>query len=625
LEHAKQQEIEQKQIGLLKEASSHSSSLSVYPTPAPTSASPSATSPQIQPQRPTVLSNRASSVPTSVAATVPTGPSSPASTATAASATRPGLSVVQLPTQPLPASEIARTTKQVLLEHKTAVVPQIAIPATSPRPPPPQQTPQAPTPISLPTQPVPISAASAASIVARTMSSAQPLPMLPQQPLPQMTLNQPKLPQHPLPPMSSGTSISVIPTARPASPAQPPPVASAPKPQQHMNPKKRVISLAEEEIKKEQQAEAAAAAAAAAQAASTSSVTVEKGHLKPRDAFGRGAHLVKEEKIHAPPPSTTITKIMTPSQPSSPSLVAQEQQIQQLALIRDQEINLLFQALVKQGNPEHIALTLAQEMAQDRYKNALAVAISSNVQAERSQNPGFAPGPLPAHVNDNRQSSSSPHVPHAHAHSRISTSNPYMHDPYADRHVIMSMNPPASPEPEIANLPNLDGYPMVWKGFIGLKNEFANVEFRYVSGCKDLAGYSLPHDPSNLAPTLRIGQRMRLEAAHLSGVRTKMQQPQEHCVLLALPCGSDPHDMAAQSRQLRSHFITYLQLKGAAGIVNVPGVDNSEQGGYVVHVFPSCDFANETMTSIAPDLLARVAEVEHMVIIIATVLDKSTD
>jgi len=45
--------------------------------------------------------------------------------------------------------------------------------------------------------------------------------------------------------------------------------------------------------------------------------------------------------------------------------------------------------------------------------------------------------------------------------------------------------------------------------------------------------------------------------------------------------------------------------------------------GYVVHVFPSCDFANETMTSIAPDLLAKVAEMEHMVIIIATVLDKT--
>merc|ERR1719394_1937309 len=103
----------------------------------------------------------------------------------------------------------------------------------------------------------------------------------------------------------------------------------------------------------------------------------------------------------------------------------------------------------------------------------------------------------------------------AHAHSRISTS--YMsHDPYGQheqRHVIMSLNPPASPEPEIAiSMPlNLDPmFPMVWKGYLGLKNEFASVEFRYVSGCKDLANTSLPHDPNSLA-TLRIGQRMRLE------------------------------------------------------------------------------------------------------------------
>merc|ERR1712016_448845 len=54
--------------------------------------------------------------------------------------------------------------------------------------------------------------------------------------------------------------------------------------------------------------------------------------------------------------------------------------------------------------------------------------------------------------------------------------------------------------------------------------------------------------------------------SHLSGVRTKMQQNGEHCVLLALPCGKDPSDVEAQSRQLREHFITYLQLKGAAGI-----------------------------------------------------------
>merc|ERR1712203_613686 len=67
------------------------------------------------------------------------------------------------------------------------------------------------------------------------------------------------------------------------------------------------------------------------------------------------------------------------------------------------------------------------------------------------------------------------HVPvQAHAHSRISTS--YMsHDPrdpygpgaqHDQRHVIMSLNPPASPEPEMAiSMPlNLDPlFPMVWR------------------------------------------------------------------------------------------------------------------------------------------------------------------
>merc|ERR1719412_3595485 len=104
-------------------------------------------------------------------------------------ANSPGLSVVQLPTQPLPASEIARTAKQVLLEPKSAATssqPQISIPAaaaaaaTSPRT----------TSITLPTQPVPLSAAQLSSvanaIVARTMTSVNAISMLPNQPLPQM-------------------------------------------------------------------------------------------------------------------------------------------------------------------------------------------------------------------------------------------------------------------------------------------------------------------------------------------------------------------------------------------------------------------------------------------------------
>lgn len=45
----------------------------------------------------------------------------------------------------------------------------------------------------------------------------------------------------------------------------------------------------------------------------------------------------------------------------------------------------------------------------------------------------------------------------------------------------------------------------------------------------------------------------------------------EHCMLLALPCGRDHMDVLQQSNNLQSGFITYLQQKQAAGIVNIAG------------------------------------------------------
>jgi hypothetical protein len=92
----------------------------------------------------------------------------------------------------------------------------------------------------------------------------------------------------------------------------------------------------------------------------------------------------------------------------------------------------------------------------------------------------------------------------------------------------------------------------------------------------------------------------------------------EHCMLLALPCGRDHMDVLQQSNNLQTGFITYLQQKQAAGIVNIAG-PVTQQAAYVVHIFPSCDFANENLARIAPDLLHRVADIAHLLIIIATV------
>lgn len=40
---------------------------------------------------------------------------------------------------------------------------------------------------------------------------------------------------------------------------------------------------------------------------------------------------------------------------------------------------------------------------------------------------------------------------------------------------------------------------------------------------------------------------------------------------------------------------------------------------FTVHIFPSCDFANENLNRIAPDLMHRVADIAHLLIVIATV------
>lgn len=89
-------------------------------------------------------------------------------------------------------------------------------------------------------------------------------------------------------------------------------------------------------------------------------------------------------------------------------------------------------------------------------------------------------------------------------------------------------------------------------------------------------------------------------------------------MLLALPCGRDHSDVLQQSNNLTAGFITYLQSKQAAGIINLPAPD-SDQAAYVAHIFPSCEFATEAMRHIAPGLLQRVVDIAHLLIVIATV------
>ncbi|XP_029290849.1 msx2-interacting protein isoform X2 [Cottoperca gobio] len=160
-------------------------------------------------------------------------------------------------------------------------------------------------------------------------------------------------------------------------------------------------------------------------------------------------------------------------------------------------------------------------------------------------------------------------------------------------------------------------YPIVWQGMLALKNDQAAVQLHFVSGNTILAQRSLP--PTEGGPFLRIVQRMRLEASQLESVARRMTVDNDYCLLLALPCGRDQEDVLGQTQALKSGFITYLQAKQAAGIINVPN-PGSNQPAYVVQIFPPCEFSESHLSRLAPDLLNSISSISpHLMIVIASV------
>ncbi|XP_060252563.1 msx2-interacting protein isoform X4 [Ovis aries] len=163
----------------------------------------------------------------------------------------------------------------------------------------------------------------------------------------------------------------------------------------------------------------------------------------------------------------------------------------------------------------------------------------------------------------------------------------------------------------------LKKYPIVWQGLLALKNDTAAVQLHFVSGNNVLAHRSLPL--SEGGPPLRIAQRMRLEASQLEGVARRMTVETDYCLLLALPCGRDQEDVVSQTESLKAAFITYLQAKQAAGIINVPN-PGSNQPAYVLQIFPPCEFSESHLSRLAPDLLASISSISpHLMIVIASV------
>jgi hypothetical protein len=373
-------------------------------------------------------------------------------------------------------------------------------------------------------------------------------------------------------------------------------------------------------------------------------------------------YLQPREREAIRPPSTPLTEHGRPKDEEKPLYPAHQQQYsaQTIELYKLQELHnyreltILYQQLLAAGHPEAVAIQLAQSLLRDRYledaRPGSVPPMSHLHHMEEMRRQTASRQPMPAHSGDPYRQTESPlysHLQPAHsqhpymqqrepvgpptaahlveyrredlvppaAHSSqlqrlthspaisdFSTSRPQSPSTSAYQQQPLYAGSPSLSDVPLTNyrLPYLAAYPICWSGTLALKNDMASVRMHYVSGSRDLAKASLPTSGA----TLKIVQRMRLEDAQIDGVKRKMDTRSEHCMLLALPNGSEQEEIEKQSKILRNNFITYLQLKSAAGIVNVSNEDN--QPAYIVHVFPSCDFANENLARYATSSLVWV-------------------
>ena len=497
---------------------------------------------------------------------------------------RPALPI-QLPTQPLP-PESVRKAQPVLLEQNQPSKLARALPL----------------PVSLPTEPVPRSVAAASQL--------------------------PSLPRNPLPFSSSGLVMSTGATALRLVTSQPimsraqvtpswQPGAQA-RPQQPSQETGQRVSL----NKRDKEPELEAKAGLSSEPVVPPAMKVGRDYLQPRER--EVLRPASTPGLSTPQPQ----QYEVPGQPHLTSTAAQyEADLLRLANYRD--LTLIYNQLLTQGHPEHVAQNLAQSMVRERYEQYRPVheeprpgsvppgMAMHHIEEIRRQQQIVQRQPLPAHspqVDPYRQADSphgamymgahpygTPHASHLDSYRRpgLGPEPPAAHSGQPVARLTQSpavsdysISRPSSPTYNTMSdyrLPHLAAYPICWSGTLGLKNDTANVRMHYVSGNRDLAKASLPDTGSSL----KINQRMRLEDSQLDGVARKMETKSEHCMLLALPNGSEHEEIEHQSKILRSNFITYLQLKSAAGIVNVSNEDN--QPAYIVHVFPSCDFANENL------------------------------
>ncbi|GFV20602.1 hypothetical protein TNCV_776471 [Trichonephila clavipes] len=109
-------------------------------------------------------------------------------------------------------------------------------------------------------------------------------------------------------------------------------------------------------------------------------------------------------------------------------------------------------------------------------------------------------------------------------------------------------------------------YPVVWRGNLALKDAQAMVMMHCISGNVKFARSILRRNEVDPTP-MKITHKRRLIPEALKEVIQKIKIHDEHCVLLAIPCGTTRNDANPERRKFRSFFLNYLKAKNCMGIV----------------------------------------------------------
>ncbi|GFY78341.1 spen_0 protein [Trichonephila inaurata madagascariensis] len=141
----------------------------------------------------------------------------------------------------------------------------------------------------------------------------------------------------------------------------------------------------------------------------------------------------------------------------------------------------------------------------------------------------------------------------------------------------------------------------MWRGYLAIEDAQAMVMMYYISGDFDYAKPIFPQVEVNSIETpstpMRITETKQLVREVLDEVTRRTKSDNEHCAILAIPCGKTSEAASVEGRIFKQDFLKYLKDENCMGIVKGRHPE-ANQPDYLMAIFPDCEFVSTTLNVI---------------------------